>query len=626
MKLSFRLNRHWLAGMLFVLCGGLALASSVIRLATPELVQESDAVCRGRVVELLSFKDVDGLIYTRALVEVDEVFKGRFPQVVQLIHRGGQVEGEGELYGFSPQFNVGSEYLLFLARTANGRLQSLQGAASAILLEPVSEDASSRLAEVRAMAKSPLEGADVRDQAGPLGPYVSAALSGMMNNIHSRFIQPDRGEPIPYIIDADVLPAGITLEQATNAVLQAVQAWMNVSSVKLRFEGFESFGKAADEVVMHDGKLRIQLHDSYGGITSSTVLGIGGRAYESNVVGPGWGRGGSVNGTEFHKSSQGFVVLEHTHASMQNAATMAEVLCHEIGHALNLAHSSEVVTADPVLSQAMMYFQAHIDGRGATLGTYDPPVIRQIYPSNTPPYLLDRYLDVVTAFSAFNISGINEADMSGFDLQSTSLTVATNSATTNYGRFALTGKKIRYIPNGAFNDSSRAAPDSSYYAIIYARVSDGTNASPYASVGVVSYTLDSGNTPDGLPDSWMETYFGHDDPRSGDRTRASDDFDRDGVTNFNEYLAGTNPANSNSVLRISSIQPGVLQFNGRPYEAYEILGSSNLTSWVRVGGPVVPTDGTPADLTAMPQVAVPSVISNVPMSAAHQFLRIRKLP
>lgn len=58
---------------------------------------------------------------------------------------------------------------------------------------------------------------------------------------------------------------------------------------------------------------------------------------------------------------------------------------------------------------------------------------------------------------------------------------------------------------------------------------------------------------DGIPDAWMLQYFGHATGQAADKSRAGDDADGDGVSNLNEYLAGTNPTNPASFLRLTSL-------------------------------------------------------------------------
>lgn len=55
---------------------------------------------------------------------------------------------------------------------------------------------------------------------------------------------------------------------------------------------------------------------------------------------------------------------------------------------------------------------------------------------------------------------------------------------------------------------------------------------------------------DGLPDAWEQQYFG-----SPANATAADDGDGDGLSNLAEYIAGTNPADHGSSLRITRVQP-----------------------------------------------------------------------
>lgn len=57
-----------------------------------------------------------------------------------------------------------------------------------------------------------------------------------------------------------------------------------------------------------------------------------------------------------------------------------EVMGHELGHTLGLGHSSEVEgETNPVLRDALMFFRAHDDGRGASLREDDLGGIRYLY-------------------------------------------------------------------------------------------------------------------------------------------------------------------------------------------------------------------------------------------------------
>jgi len=58
---------------------------------------------------------------------------------------------------------------------------------------------------------------------------------------------------------------------------------------------------------------------------------------------------------------------------------------------------------------------------------------------------------------------------------------------------------------------------------------------------------------DGIPDWWMLAYFNHATGEAGDNSLAYQDADGDGMSNLQEYLAGTDPTDPNSAFRITGI-------------------------------------------------------------------------
>ena len=455
-----------------------ARASSMLPLTLDEHLQSASAVFRGTVLKMECFRDeTNGMIYTRTVFRVDEGFKGRLPAVINVVHRGGVVGGIGVTDDSSPQFKIGEERLLFVSRRNDGTLFAAQGDASAARLQrekngafaPGQENLLNRLRTKTDWGRAP--GADVTDQAGnpapdgsitaPSGDSGGASTNGLLadaNGVPTRYSLPDCGEPIPYLVDATSLPAGMTFSDALNAVSNAMSAWAAASSFKFVFAGTNNFGTAAANINNSDGIFRIQLHDNYNYIPAGNILGEGGSWFTSRLLtNANWGPGGNVAGMEFNKGLNGYVVLKHTNVVMQTLSTFTEVLTHEIGHVIGLAHSSDITTNDPVLTSSIMYYLAHADGRGASLNSYDTNVVREVHPLNTPPYLYNRVMDITDASPQPSVSGINEIQFRGYDLQSTNLTLSWTNATSFHGTFSSVGNLLRYTP-GVLGDGPRARP------------------------------------------------------------------------------------------------------------------------------------------------------------------------
>jgi Tol biopolymer transport system component len=57
---------------------------------------------------------------------------------------------------------------------------------------------------------------------------------------------------------------------------------------------------------------------------------------------------------------------------------------------------------------------------------------------------------------------------------------------------------------------------------------------------------------DGIPDWWMSLHFGHPTGLASDLTRAQDDYDGDGMSNWDEYVAKTDPTDAGSRLILAN--------------------------------------------------------------------------
>jgi hypothetical protein len=80
---------------------------------------------------------------------------------------------------------------------------------------------------------------------------------------------------------------------------------------------------------------------------------------------------------------------------------------------------------------------------------------------------------------------------------------------------------------------------------------------------------------DGIPDAWMIQHFGHPTGQAADHSRAQDDADGDGMSNLQEYLAGTDPLDpqSNLKLHVQGLTAGISQ----PQFSFTAVGGINYT-------------------------------------------------
>ncbi len=118
---------------------------------------------------------------------------------------------------------------------------------------------------------------------------------------------------------------------------------------------------------------------------------------------------------------------------------------------------------------------------------------------------------------------------------------------------------------------------------------------------------------DGLPDAWQIQYFGS---IAAPSARPDADPDHDGFSNLQEYLAGTDPTDSNSYLKLDSVEVGqtnsAISFKAVAGKTYTVLSSSNLLSgWSKL-----------ADVAAQLTNGVVTVPDTSPALGTARFYRL----
>ena len=127
------------------------------------------------------------------------------------------------------------------------------------------------------------------------------------------------------------------------------------------------------------------------------------------------------------------------------------------------------------------------------------------------------------------------------------------------------------------------APASQHTVRLAYRLADG-RVSPM-SAPATGTTWGADENYDGLPDDWQARYWG---PNPAGWPGGQEDSDGDGVTNLQEFLAGTNPREAQSVLKLSlsaSPQGYRLNWNAQPGQVYQVQVADRLGAWSNYGAP-----------------------------------------
>jgi hypothetical protein len=137
-----------------------------------------------------------------------------------------------------------------------------------------------------------------------------------------------------------------------------------------------------------------------------------------------------------------------------------------------------------------------------------------------------------------------------------------------------------------------------------------TNLAGSANSSAATLTVLPDSDGDGLPDSWETTYFG-----TSTGASAPVDSDADGMTNLEEFQAGTDPTNASSLLRIvlNATNSAVLHFVVEANHGYTVQYRTNLSAgaWTAL-----------SNFNAQSQVSTVRVNAPNPPPESERFYRV----
>lgn len=397
-------------------------ASSFVLLSRDQLVSSADAVVQGRISSIQSTLDDNGNIDSFIAIEVARDFlRGLAPgTTIYLREPGGKFQGvSGWAFG-APEFEIGEDVVVFLKLHPNGffRVAHLfQGKFAVLpfgaLRQERPDDVVIGNREVRRFAT--LRDIEERTRATPtpvLGVFATELEPAgwerfsrfSLQGVSDTAVSADKGsEPGTkfnvltlggvrwHDFDAPVLGSVTFRVNPTNSPLgstsatlstvdQALQAWNTISGARISLVNGgttalsgRDFNDGVNVITFNDPQEIIQ--DPVG---CSGTLAV---AYIQFFSAPNK----VVNGVNFRQLIQADIVFNDNFSCVLGiASSLAEVCGHEVGHTLGFGHSSEnPAEGNFLLSDALMYFRAHGDGRGASVRTDDVQLAQFVYPSGT---------------------------------------------------------------------------------------------------------------------------------------------------------------------------------------------------------------------------------------------------
>jgi hypothetical protein len=380
-------------------------ATVLVPMTDENLVATSDVIVVGRVRAITTAALDGGRVVTRITLGVEQALKGAAAGGSLVVTElGGQIGGRAVVVLGSPEYATGERVLAFLRRRADGSLETNALALGKYHVAPDADGVPQARRTVPQVDERPLaafvariaglapHGAPRSDGRAGIGiapPVLETATGEFTFNgmTPSRWFEADCGDPITFSLGNIDTGYGDAVSRA--AVAQSAAAWTDVEGGSLVL----AVGADASPAVSilsgpPDGRNIIQFEDPFSEVQDlagcAGVLGKGGFSAAFDADDPTFSK--TVGGVTFGRIFEGDLTMNQGLAACPNldALALAEVVAHEIGHAIGFGHSSESPSEpDPALADALMYFLIHGDGRGASVRQDDEAAMLAAYPEST---------------------------------------------------------------------------------------------------------------------------------------------------------------------------------------------------------------------------------------------------
>jgi Matrixin len=387
-----------LAAAILCLAPGAIPLDAITRTAADDaLARASAAAVRGIVIDVSTRRDpaVD-TVYTHVQLAVTRAWGFPAPPAtVALKLLGGAADGRALVVGGQAHFVAGEDVLVFLdVRPRDGTLsvtglergkwtldrgagvpstasRSLQDAPAAVARDVVpAADLDTLAALAGTNVRLP---ASVRTAPSARDGVATTIAGDAAPAVAARWHEADWGAPV--FVDSmssghPLFPGG-----GFTQLLRAIGLWTGPSALRLlpgTLRGPRCFGNSEAA----DGRVSVSYDDPCDEIAdTSPTLAIGGAYYSSADV-------RVVNGQNFWKITKGVVVLDNAGAKFSGLSTgcYEEILTHELGHAVGLAHTS----ATPAVMAPWLAPECVHRSESLPLQPPDLTALDTVYPAGVP--------------------------------------------------------------------------------------------------------------------------------------------------------------------------------------------------------------------------------------------------